>query len=125
MILIVSHILVSLLNTSYKQTTFVRITPLKMEYSVNNSTNTPLNKCEKPIGVFFIGQNVSVSGTGGDNLRIRIDGGLDEKILFLVEEHTIMKIADGPKLKDGMIWWKVDTNKGTGWTVQNYLEIKQ
>ena len=73
-------------------------------------------------GIFSKGQSVRVSGTGGDTLRIRKNAGLSSEILFYVEEGTSLDIIDGPDLLDGMIWWKVDSLRGTGWTVQSYLE---
>ena len=74
-------------------------------------------------GVFAIGNNARVYGTGIDGLRIRTAAGLNSDVLFLIKESAKVQIQEGPVLVDGMIWWKVQTLQGLGWTVQNYLEI--
>lgn len=74
-------------------------------------------------GVFAIGNNARVYGTGIDGLRIRTAAGLNSGVLFLIKESAQVQIQEGPVLVDGMIWWKVQTLQGLGWTVQNYLEI--
>jgi len=74
-------------------------------------------------GVFAIGNNARVYGTGIDGLRIRTAAGLNSEVIFLIKESAQVQIQEGPVLVDGMIWWKVQTLQGLGWTVQNYLEI--
>ena len=85
---------------------------------VKQSENDISNK-----DVFSIGNGARVYGTGNDGLRIRSNAGLESDILFLIKESAQVQLQDGPVLMDGMIWWKVQTQQGSGWTVQNYLEI--
>lgn len=81
-----------------------------------------------PEGAFQIGAYVSVSGTGGDGLRLRSAPGLDAQPRYLGLEGEIFRIEDGPRQADGYTWWLLvtptDANR-QGWAVANYLALAQ
>ncbi|MBN1666119.1 MAG: hypothetical protein JW862_03500 [Anaerolineales bacterium] len=81
-----------------------------------------------PEGTFQIGAFVSVSGTGGDGLRLRAGPGLDAEPRYLGLEGEIFLLQDGPRQVDGYTWWLLVTPTDTsrqGWAVANYLALAQ
>lgn len=79
-------------------------------------------------GDLSIGDNVQISGTGGDGLRLRSSPGLQGEVLFLGYEGEVFQISDGPEDSDGYIWWYLIApydEKVQGWAVSNYLIILQ
>ena len=36
------------------------------------------------------------------------DAGIDQQTIFLAQEGELFKIIDGPKILDGLIWWKIE-----------------
>ncbi len=77
-------------------------------------------------GVFSIGLDVQIIGTGGDGLRIRLEPGLEGTPLFLGREGEGFRIIEGPFLRDSIVWWKIespnDANR-SGWAAQDYLKV--
>ena len=83
------------------------------------STDTPAMK-----GVIAIGMNIKVNGTGNEGLRMRSDAGIEQTTLYLAQEGELFEIIDGPKIIDGLIWWKIkalNDSKKIGWSVQDYM----
>lgn len=70
------------------------------------------------------GMLVTVSGTGGDGLRLRQSAGLAGEVQFVALENEVFEVTDGPVEADGYVWWQLvnpyDTTK-KGWGVANYL----
>ena len=65
---------------------------------------------------------VVVSGTEGQNLRLRAGPGLTYATLRILEEGARLKVLEGPEKVDGYEWWKVQTEDGqVGWAVSNWL----
>lgn len=76
-------------------------------------------------GVISQGQLVEITGTEGDNLRLRARPGLDAAIAFMGVESEVFEVLDGPQELDGYEWWYLrnpyNTEK-TGWAVSIYLQ---
>jgi len=90
-------------------------------FSVKQSPTPPLP------GVFTVGMEIKIYGTGGDGLRIRKNPGTDQEILFLAQENTKYLIVDGPIVTDSLVWWKIQAeNRGgeSGWSVQDYFSVE-
>ena len=88
---------------------------------------TPTEIDEYPPGVFALGMQVIVKGTGGDGLRIRNQPGQQSDIMRLASEGSLWQIIEGPHLMDGYIWWHIkEKDSGiSGWAVQDYLTVNE
>jgi hypothetical protein len=71
----------------------------------------------------YAGGYAQVSGTQGDDLRLRSDPGLQTTTLKTVPEGARLHILDGPRDADGLTWWRLrDLSDGAeGWAAQLYL----
>lgn len=68
------------------------------------------------------GVQVTVSGTVGQNLRLRAGPGLTQETLSILEEGTRLTVLEGSEAADGYEWWKVRTDDGQeGWVAGNWL----
>jgi hypothetical protein len=116
------------INIENKQIFDIRLTPYdpnnlkKIEtgisYEIEQSPTPPLP------GVFAIGMEIKIYGTGDDGLRLRINPGTDQEILYIAKENTKYLIIDGPDVTDSLVWWKIQAvNEGSeaGWSVQDYF----
>jgi cell wall-associated NlpC family hydrolase/uncharacterized protein YgiM (DUF1202 family) len=71
---------------------------------------------------FERGAHVQVSGTGGDDLRIREEYGLDSGIVGHATEGTVLAIAGGPFWDDsGTGWYAVDFDGLSGYAAAGFL----
>lgn len=97
-------------------------------------TSTPLIPVNTPAspqptylpGNLFVGAFVQITGTGGDGLRLRLEPGLEGKVLFLGQESEIFRVHDGPQETDGHTWWLLvapDDETRKGWAVSEYLVV--
>ncbi len=70
----------------------------------------------------YVGGEVIVTGTGS-SLRLRSDPGLQSTTLKTVLDGAQLKILEGPREADGLIWWRLhDPSDGAeGWAAQDYL----
>ena len=69
-----------------------------------------------------VGALVTVSGTEGQQLRLRSGPGLAQETLRILEEGAEMSVLEGPEPADGSQWWKVKTEDGqTGWVAGDWL----
>jgi hypothetical protein len=74
---------------------------------------------------FDPGEQVVVTGTQGQGLRVRDYPSLGSSILFLADEDENFVILGGPVDADEYRWWffESDTDDSRrGWGVENYLE---
>jgi hypothetical protein len=107
----------------------IRITPFS---EVSDSPELPSDRSDQlglkdtpsMPGVVAVGMMVKISGTENEGLRMHSDAGIGQPSIYLAQEGERYKIIDGPKIMDGLIWWKIegseDKNK-VGWSVQDYL----
>jgi hypothetical protein len=67
---------------------------------------------------------VSISGTGGDGLRLRSQPGLSSVVNFIALENEVFEVQAGPQVSDGYTWWYLvnpfDQSR-VGWGAANYL----
>lgn len=71
---------------------------------------------------FERGAHVQVSGTGGDDLRIRDEYGLDSGIVGHASDGTVLAIAGGPFWDDsGTGWYAVDYDGLSGYAAAGFL----
>jgi hypothetical protein len=77
-------------------------------------------------GVIAVGENVQITGTGGDGLRLRSAPGLQGDVLVLGAESEVFRVNDGPRDADGLTWWYLvglyDASRH-GWAVSNFLAV--
>ena len=74
------------------------------------------------------GALVQITGTGGDGLRLRVEPGLENEILFIGPESEVFRVQDGPAEVDDFIWWYLispDNSSRQGWAVSDYLIVVQ
>ena len=77
-------------------------------------------------GVIHPGALVKITGTGGDGLRLRVEPGLENEILFIGSESEVFRVQDGPAEIDDFIWWYLispDNSDRQGWAVSDYLVV--
>jgi hypothetical protein len=75
-----------------------------------------------PVPVVMAGTTVEVSGTGTDQLRIRVAPGLTQETVATLEDGTRIRVTDGPEASDGYNWWQVKTEEGQeGWVAEDWL----
>lgn len=105
------------------------ITPIPLSQTATPSITQPSDIPPPPLaGDLSIGDNVQISGTGGDGLRLRSSPGLEGEVLFLGYEGEVFQISDGPEDADGYVWWYLTApydEKVQGWAVSNYLTVLQ
>lgn len=57
--------------------------------------------------------------TGDEKLNMRADAGRSFDIVLRLDDGMVVKVLDGPREADGLIWWKLQTAGGVeGWAVQ-------
>lgn len=87
----------------------------------NATTPRPTAQPQAPTN-FTVGSQVQVSGTGGQRLRLRASPGMQADTVTRVTEGTLMRIVEGPRTVDGLVWWKVrDPQSNEGWAAQRFL----
>lgn len=75
-----------------------------------------------PPPVFERGAHVTVSGTGGDDLRIRETYGLDGAIYGYASADAVIRVLDGPLVdRAGNAWYAVDYDGLSGYASATYL----
>jgi hypothetical protein len=86
---------------------------------------TPTNPSQDSDKTIAVGDHIQISGTGGDGLRLRINPGLNNQIMFIGTEGEIFMVNDGPREADGYNWWyliSIDDETVKGWGVSEYME---
>jgi len=96
--------------------------------SAPSSLRTPTSLPEPPPqpGGIHPGTLVQITGTGGDGLRLRVEPGLENEILFIGSESEVFRVQDGPAEIDDFNWWFLispDNSDRQGWAVSNYLVV--
>jgi cell wall-associated NlpC family hydrolase/uncharacterized protein YgiM (DUF1202 family) len=72
--------------------------------------------------VFAPGSHVQVSGTGGENLRIRETYGLDGAIYGAAPSGAVLAVLNGPSYDGvGNSWYAVDYDGLSGYAIADYL----
>ena len=95
-------------------------------HSVQTATSTAIVNVLPPEEEIVIGDNVEISGTSGEGLRIRKDPGLGGQVLFIASESERFQITEGPVDLDGYTWWYLvglEDKERKGWGVANFLTV--
>jgi WD40 repeat protein len=67
-----------------------------------------------------IGGQATVKTSGGDNLNVRLNPGLQSGIVGLVGNGAQVTLLDGPRAADGLIWWRIrSADELEGWVVES------
>jgi uncharacterized protein YgiM (DUF1202 family) len=73
---------------------------------------------EPPTGRFAIGDRLQVDT---DFLNIRQEASIQSEANATIPYATLATVTDGPNPTGGYRWYKVETDYGTGWAVEQYL----
>lgn len=72
------------------------------------------------------GKSATISGLGGDVLRLRAQPNISSDILDKLKDGDKVKILDGPVNADQLEWYKIEAANGkVGWVVKKYVVIQQ
>lgn len=101
------------------------LTPTLTPSPTSVPTEAPTASATPPAeGDIALGQLVTITGTGGDGLRLRASAGLGGDVRFVALENEVFEVSGGPVQADGYTWWLLlnpyDESQ-TGWGVANYL----
>lgn len=70
-----------------------------------------------------VGSVVVVNTRGANWLAMRVAPGKDARILHRYPPGTRVKVLDGPVVRDGYVWWRVEDEDGTaGWMAEGDRE---
>ena len=107
---------------------FPTVTPVPTSTPSGLRTLTPLPESPSQPGGIHPGALVQITGTGGDGLRLRVEPGLENEILFIGRESEVFRVQDGSAEVDDFIWWFLissDNSARQGWAVADYLILIQ
>jgi hypothetical protein len=77
---------------------------------------------DTPVPVLMVGTTAEVSGTGTDQLRLRVAPGLTEGTIATIGDGARLQVLEGPQASDGYKWWLVSTDEGQeGWVAEDWL----
>jgi hypothetical protein len=90
------------------------------------ATSTPQPTASPTPGVIAIGTFVQVVLAGPQGLSFRQEPGLQTGRIKYLPEGTVLRVIDGPRDADGLVWWKLQSNtdaNDTGWAAADYLAL--
>jgi uncharacterized protein YgiM (DUF1202 family) len=70
-----------------------------------------------PSGKFKAGDTVRIT----ENLNMRSGPGTANGVVTVLPAGTTGKVLEGPRTGSGYTWWKLETSRGTGWVVEDWL----
>jgi hypothetical protein len=76
-------------------------------------------------GTLAIGASVQVANTGGTGVNLRSEASTDSEVVDVLLDGTPLTVIDGPTDAEGYTWWQVQGDAGTGWLVDQYLQVTQ
>lgn len=68
-------------------------------------------------GKFAIGSTVRVT----EGLNMRSGAGTGSSVITVLPAGTTGKVLEGPRSGSGYTWWRIETSRGTGWVVENWI----
>ncbi|MBC8160635.1 MAG: hypothetical protein H7Z42_05380 [Roseiflexaceae bacterium] len=83
-------------------------------------TPTPLPPTQTPFptDILAVGGFASVSNTAGGKLRGRAEAGFSGAVQVSFAEGARVQIVEGPVEADGMRWWRIESEVGSGWSAE-------
>jgi hypothetical protein len=73
-------------------------------------------------GSIGVGASVIVQ-TDGAALLGRVNPGRSSEIAVRFPNGAQLTVLDGPQEADGLIWWQVEGEAGSGWSAGNFLQL--
>jgi uncharacterized protein YraI len=70
-----------------------------------------------PTGKFEAGDTVRVT----ENMNMRSGPSTSNGVITVIPAGTTGTVLDGPRSGSGYTWWRIETSRGTGWVVENWL----
>ncbi|MCO5218946.1 MAG: SH3 domain-containing protein [Thermomicrobiales bacterium] len=77
----------------------------------------PTEPTPTPTGKFAIGEGIRVT----ENLNMRSGAGTGNGVVSVLPSGTTGSVVGGPTTANGYTWWRVQTSRGTGWVVENWI----
>ncbi len=71
--------------------------------------------------------NISVGDTVGlttDGINVRSGTSLSDKVIKILLAGDVAAVLDGPRQAEGYTWFKLATDLGDGWAVDQYLKVE-
>ncbi len=68
-------------------------------------------------GKFENGEGVRVT----ENLNMRSSASTSANVITVLPSGTTGTVVGGPQTGSGYTWWRIETSRGTGWVVQDWL----
>ncbi len=87
---------------------------------VKQGGSTPTDPPPTTGGKFAIGDTARVT----ENLNMRSGPGTANGVITILGAGVTGKVIEGPRSGSGYTWWRLETNQGTGWVVQDWV-VKQ
>ncbi len=81
-------------------------------------TNTP-TVAPTPESSLQVGDIVVVVNLGNTELSVRSKPGVDQSLTTSLPEGAEAELLEGPVEADGYIWWRVESDDGTGWCAES------
>jgi uncharacterized protein YraI len=66
-----------------------------------------------------IGGAALINTTEGDQLNMRSGAGTSFDIVTQLDDGTRVTIIEGPRLVDGLTWWRIQVGNLQGWVVES------
>lgn len=78
---------------------------------------TPTDPPPPTGGKFNIGDTARVT----EGLNMRSGPSTGNGVIALLPVGTTGRVIDGPRSGSGYTWWRIETSRGTGWVVENWV----
>jgi hypothetical protein len=82
------------------------------------ATSTPVPPTPEPL-ILSKGGRARIQNTGATPLRVRVSPSKGAQVVGYVREGEEVQIVEGPIIEDGLVWWNIAGNDGSGWCAQN------
>jgi len=69
---------------------------------------------------FSIGDSVYIDTNG---INIRTSPGTSSSVVTVLYTNETAEVVDGPQSADGYVWYRLRSNRGTGWGASHYLGL--
>lgn len=79
---------------------------------------TPLPPTPEPL-MLKKGGKALIRNTEQQPLRVRISPAIDAKIVAYMRDDELVEIIEGPILADGIVWWQIKGQAGSGWSAES------
>lgn len=83
-------------------------------------TSTPTEPTDPPppsSNKFAVGDTARVT----EGLNMRSGAGTGHGVISVLPVGTTGRVSAGPQNANGYVWWRIETSRGTGWVVENWI----